>query len=418
MKVLVFTTLYPNNVWPNANVFVKERMTHFARLDGGGVKVVAPVPYFPPFKLGWRWKFSQVAAQEIRDGLEVYHPRYFITPKVGMALYGVMMFLSVWSLVKKIQKNFDFDLIDAHYVYPDGFAAVLLGLFFKRPVVVSARGSDINLFTKFPVIRKLIRYTLGRADRGIAVCEALKKTMVEVGVPDEKVAVIPNGVDLQKFRPAPKEESRKRLGLPDKRLILSVGGIIPRKGFHLLVKALKILTEELHEPDPYLVIVGEGEYRRELEQLVSSLGLSRQVYFAGNVSHEELYLWYSAADLFCLASDREGWPNVVMEALACGTPVVATNVWGVPEIIRSERVGLLTKRTEREIAEKISAALKKTWSSSEIREYISERTWERVALSVLEVFKSVLGARDDLSPKYGMITKRSPGTDIKKNEAR
>jgi teichuronic acid biosynthesis glycosyltransferase TuaC len=174
MKVLIFTSLYPNNVWPNHGVFIKERMTQFAKLDGCDVKIVAPVPYFPRFKLNWRWRFSQVVRREFRDGVEVYHPRYFMTPKVGMVLYGWMMFLSVLPIVKKIQKNFDFDLIDAHFIYPDGFAAVLLGQLFGKPVVVSARGSDINLFETLPVIRKLLQYVLRKAARVIAVSQALK----------------------------------------------------------------------------------------------------------------------------------------------------------------------------------------------------------------------------------------------------
>lgn len=398
MKILVFTSLYPNNIWPHHGVFIKERMTQVARLDQCEVKVVAPVPYFPPIRINHRWRYSQVERREIIEGVEVYHPRYFMTPKVGMALYGLMMFFSVLPLVRKIRENFDFDLIDAHYIYPDAFAAILLGSFFKKPVVVSARGSDINQFTHFPVIKRLIRHTLHRADRVIAVCEALRDAMVELGVEKDHISVIPNGVDLKKFHSFPKEEARKKLGLPNKRIILSVGGLIPRKGFDFLIRAQRILLEERHEKDLYLVIVGEGESRRELERLISELDLEEHVRLVGNIPHEALYLWYSAADLFCLASSREGWPNVVMESLACGTPVVATDIWGVPEIIRSDKVGLLIRRNEREIAEKIATALKKPWRSDEIIRYVSEHTWDRVALSVRTVFESVLKARGISSP--------------------
>ncbi|MFQ5631676.1 MAG: glycosyltransferase family 4 protein, partial [bacterium] len=148
LKILVFTTLYPNNIWPNQNVFVKERMTAFAKLNGCEVKVVAPVPYFPPIKISSKWQFSQVKKHEIIEGVEVYHPRYFMIPKIGMALHGLLMFLSVVVFVAKIQRTYDFDLIDCHYIFPDGFAAVLLGKVLGKPVVVSARGTDINLFPK------------------------------------------------------------------------------------------------------------------------------------------------------------------------------------------------------------------------------------------------------------------------------
>jgi glycosyltransferase involved in cell wall biosynthesis len=403
MKVLVFTSLYPNNIWPHNGVFIKERMTQFAKLEGCRMKVVAPVPYFPPIKITSRWLFSQVARQEIIEGVEVYHPRYFMTPRVGMASYGLMMFLSVFPLVRKIRRDFDFDLIDAHYVYPDGFAAVLLGRLFRKPVVVSARGSDINLYRDFPLIQKLLRHTLRKADSVIAVCQALKEAMIRLKIPGEKISVIPNGVDSGKFYAVHKAEARKKLGLPiHKKVVLSIGYLIPRKGFDLLIKALEILFEEFHEKNLYLVIVGEGKSRRELEEMISALNLDQHVRLAGPIPHRELHLWYSAADLFCLASSREGWPNVLLESLACGTPVVATDVWGVPEIIGSEQIGLLTKRSEREIAKTISLALKRSWQSDAIIQYAREHTWEQAAASVLNVFQSVLESSSLSSPSHAV----------------
>jgi glycosyltransferase involved in cell wall biosynthesis len=401
MNVLIFTSLYPNNIWPHHGVFVKERMTKFAQLEGCKAKVVAPVPYFPPLKISRRAQFSQIVQQESIEGLEVYHPRYFMIPKVGMVLQGFLMFLFALPCVQKIQSDFHFDLIDAHYVYPDGFAAVLLGSFFKKPVVVSARGSDINLFARFPLIRRFLQYTLTKADRVIAVCKALKDAMVQLDIPGEKITIIPNGVDTRKFFPYPKEQARYTLGLPhDKRIILSVGGLIPRKGFDLLIKALKMLSSQLRQDDLYLVIVGEGESRPVLEQLITELDLDAQVRLVGSVSHQELYLWYSAADLFCLASSREGWPNVVLEALASGIPVVATDVWGVPEIIGSESLGVLTKRSVWDIAESIASALHKPWRSDTLVAYARAHTWDQVALAVLRVFESAL------SRELGMAGKR------------
>lgn len=394
MNVLVFTSLYPNNVWPQHGVFVKERMTTFARIEGCSVKVVAPVPYFPPIKMSHRSRFSQIMRREVIEGLEVYHPRYFMVPKVSMAFHGLLMFLSALPCVKKLQRDFAFDIIDAHYVYPDGLAAVLLGNFFRKPVVVSARGSDINLFAKFPLIRGFLQYTLNRTDRIVAVCQALKEAMIQLRIPEEKITVIPNGVDIKKFHPFSKEEARRKLQLPlNKRILLSVGGLIPRKGFDLLIKALKLLFEEWHERDLYLVIVGEGSSRRALEQLIDALGLREHVYLAGAIPHQELYFWYSAADLFCLASSREGWPNVVLEALASGTPVVATDIWGIPEIICSDTLGILTKRSERDLAAGIAVALQKSWRSEAIVQYAREQTWERVASSVLDTFQTVLAAQ-------------------------
>lgn len=390
MNVLVFTSLYPNNIWPNNGIFIQERMTNFAKLNGCKVKVIAPVPYFPPINLSWRSKYSQVMRREIREGLEVFHPRYFITPKIGMSLYGLKMFLSVLPTVKKIQKNFDFDIIDAHYIYPDGFAAVLLGKYLRKPVVVSARGSDINLFTEFPVIRKLLKYTLRSADHIISVSGALKEAIVQLAIPGRKIAIVPNGVSMDKFFSSPKEEARSKLSIPNKKVILSVGNLTQNKGFDLLIKALKILFEKFYEKDLYLIIVGEGVFRKELEKLISTLNLGEHVRLIGSIPHQELKLWYNAADIFCLASDKEGWPNVILEALACGKPVIATSVGGIPEILCTKNVGLLTERNEHDIAMKISIALKFPWQTNEITQYAKEYTWHRAAISVYRVFKSVL----------------------------
>ena len=390
MNVLVFTSLYPNNHWPNQGVFVKERMAHFARLDGCKIKVVAPIPYFPALKLGWRWKFSQVARQEIRDGIEVYHPRYFMIPKIGMALYGWMMYRSVLPLVKQIKSDFDFDLIDGHYVYPDGGAAIQLGRFFNKPVVVSARGSDVNLFRTFPLIRRMLRYALLRADRVIAVSEALKAAMIELDIPAEKIAVIPNGVDAAKFYPIPQDEARRALRLPDQRLILSVGNLNDNKGFDLLIKSFRKVVDGVDRSGVQLIIVGDGPSRGKLENIIASLKLAGRVRLTGAVPHGQLRLWYSAADLFCLVSEREGWPNVLLESLACGTPVVTTRAGGIPEIIRSERIGLLTDRNEASIAAALTSALDKSWKRDEILDHARQHTWHRTALAVLSVFQSVL----------------------------
>ena len=400
MKVLTFTTLYPNNISPTNGIFVKERMANFALLNGGHLKVVAPVPYYPRIRLGGRSLYSRIPGHELIDGLDVHHPRYFMTPKVGMFMYGVEMFLSVLPRVSRIRTAFDFDLIDAHYIYPDGFAAVLIGKYLQKPVVVSARGSDISQYSEFPIIRGLLKYTLSRAQRVIAVCQALKDAMVSLATPSDKIAVIPNGVDATKFFPIPKDEARRRSGLPlDKTIILSVGGLIARKGFDLLIRAFKILFEDVGVNNVFLVIIGDGPLRRDLEKMISTFSLNNHIRLVGSIPHSDLYLWYNSADLFCLTSHREGWPNVIMESIACATPVVATDVWGVPEILCSEGIGVLAQQDERNIAEKIAFALKRTWNRDEISRHTAKRTWSQVAISLRNVFQSAV---DEFSRKISV----------------
>lgn len=391
MNVLTFTTLYPNNIWRNNGVFVKERMSEVANLRSCNVKVLAPVPYHPPVRFGSRAAYARVVREEVIDGVEVYHPRYFMIPKVGMALHGWTMFFSLLPFVLNMRRQFDFDLIDAHYVYPDGFAAILLGLVFKKPVVVSARGSDINQFTEFPIVRCMIRYTLHSAAHLIAVCQALKDAMMPLGIASSKVSVIPNGVDSKKFFPSPSHSARKKLGLPKTRkIVLSVGSLIPRKGHDYTIRALKLLIQKRQHPDILLLLVGSGPEGGDLERLVHSLGIQEHVRFVGEIPHQQLNLWYSAADLCCLASDKEGWPNVILESLACGTPVVATDIWGIPEIIQSESIGLLTRRDDNDIAIALQNALSKKWCREDIIAFAAQHTWKRAADSVQAVFEAVV----------------------------
>jgi glycosyltransferase involved in cell wall biosynthesis len=388
LKILTFTSLFPNNACPHHGVFVKERMVAVSRLPEFEVEVVAPVPYWPNVRLGPWWLYSQIERTEKIESLLVHHPRYFLIPKIGMVLHGWLMFVGVLPYMKALAKAKPFDVIDAHYVYPDGLAAVLLGKYFRCPVIVSARGSDVNQFASFPLIRKFLQYTLHHAMHNIAVCEALKISMVSLGIPSEKISVVPNGVDQNKFSPIEQAEARVQLGLPvSKKIVLSVGGLIPRKGFDLLIHSFSRVTTMVKNGELYLVIVGQGPELEALKQLVAKQQLAERVLFAGDIPHQDLYKWYSAADVFCLASSREGWPNVVLESLACGTPVVATSVWGTPEIISSPCLGFLAERN----VEAFSCALEKgivsSWDRAKIVQFAQKHTWEKVADSVGKVLK-------------------------------
>ncbi|MEQ1656014.1 MAG: glycosyltransferase family 4 protein [Nitrospira sp.] len=390
MKILVFTSLYPNNVCPNHGVFVKERMTAFARLDGCETRVIAPVPYFPPVHLTDRVRYRQVTPIEIIEGVPVYHPRYPMIPKLAMSFHGLGMFIGALPVVRRLKREFDFDAIDAHYVYPDGFAAVLLARYFGVPMVVSARGSDISQFSEFPIVRRFLRYTLNRANHAIAVCDALKVAMMELGCESRKIAVIPNGVDTKKFHPIQKQEAKARLGLSDTRLVVSVGGLIPRKGHDLLLKGFQQLLVARGRRDVMLAIIGEGPLRKTLEREIEILGLRDCVRLVGAVPHHELINWYSAADASCLASSREGWANVILESMACGTPVVATAVWGSPEIISTDRVGLLTACDPDDIAVALGKALERVWDRDEILAHAQQYTWRNAAEHVQAVLQGVI----------------------------
>jgi glycosyltransferase involved in cell wall biosynthesis len=392
MKVLTFTTLFPNNIMTSHGIFIMERMKKVA--SWCELKIVVPVPFFPALKINKKWyQYSKVARIRKYPEFKAYYPRYFITPKVGMIFYGLFLFLSTINIFRKINKRYNFELIDSHYIYPDGFAAVLLAKLFRKKVVVSARGTDINLYPQFPLIQKQILFTLQKADGIIAVCQALKDVMVELGIAEKKIKVIPNGVDLKKFYPVDQNESRKKLKLPmNRKIILSVGNLIERKGFHFIIEALAQINSELTDEDcPLLIIVGEGEYRTNLEQMIRNCKLEDQVILVGAQSHTKLNAWYNSCDLFCLASSREGWPNVIFEALACGKPVVATKVWGVPEIIKSDNYGLLVNsQSPSQISDKIKLALNKNWNRKDIIQYARNNDWKKVGKKVYQMFQSTI----------------------------
>jgi teichuronic acid biosynthesis glycosyltransferase TuaC len=385
LRILTFTTLFPNGVDPTLGIFIYQRTAQLAIRPGNEVTVVSPVPYFPRWIKTKRWQAASNLPELERIGeLSVYHPRYPLLPKISMPVHALSMFLGSLRRCKALHKHTRFDCIDAHFVYPDGLAAILLGKVLGIPVVVSARGTDINLFPSFRLIRPMIRWTLNESAASIAVSAALKEKMVEVGGAAEKIQVVPNGVDAALFQPIFKKDARNKLNLPENGpLLLSVGSLIPSKGHELLIRAMEVASRQ--HTGLRLYILGEGEFRGELESLTTQLGLRDCVKLPGKRPNEELPMWFSAADLSCLASEREGWPNVVTESLACGTPVVGTRVGGIPEILHSPELGILVERTAESIAAGIKQALLKRWNHDAISRETRARTWGKVAEEVEEI---------------------------------
>ncbi len=390
MKVLVFTNLYPNALNPDFGVFIRNRVVALKGQEGVEIRVVAPVPYFPPINISEKWfNYSQVPKIEIIDGIEVHHPRYFVSPKVGMSFYGLWMFLGVLPAIKRLKRGFPFDLIDAHFLYPDGFAAVLLGRYFKKPVMVSGRGSDVNLYLTLPFVRRMVVWVLKNASHLVAVSASLKVTMVAHGAVADDVSVIPNGIDQDIFFPKDKCLVRQRLGLASEaKILLTVCSLVELKGVHLLIEAAQ-RVEEAFPGSFRILIIGKGPERDRLQGMITRWGLDDVVTLVGAVPNAELVDWYNAADIFFLGSSREGWPNVVGEALACGIPIVATNVNGIPEILENEGLGIMVERTSEGFSQGILEAFSKTWDRDFILSRGRRRTWDNVAHEVFAVMDGV-----------------------------
>lgn len=390
MNVLTFSTLFPNSRQPNFSVFIKQRMAAVKEKYNVDLRVVAPIPYYPFKTVGpshWR-NLAKVPQYESFEGIEVFHPRYLVTPKVGMIFYARSMYHFTLPLIKKLEAEKPFDLIDAHFIYPDGLAATMVGKALGKPVVISARGTDVNLYPSMPIIKPFVKRALFKATKLIAVCDSLKKEMMNLGTDKDKISVVPNGINKDVFYLKNKEQCRINIGLSENdKILLSVGALIERKGTHLLIDALNILknTDKLFFKT---YVVGEGEQRSYLEKMISKYDLQEKVFLVGEITNMELVDWYNSADLFFLGSSREGWPNVVSESLACGTPVVATSANGIPEIIISSDYGLIVDRTAEAFADSIYESISKEWNSEEIFNYGQSRDWSNVAEEVYRVFQT------------------------------
>ena len=393
IRTLLFSTLYPSSVRPGHGIFVENRLRELLSSGQVETKVVAPVPWF----FSTQPRFGEYALQartpqrEAHNGIDVLHPRYFLPPKVGMNIAPLTLALGTLPAIRQLlASGYDFDLIDAHYYYPDGVAAALLARYFGKPFVVTARGTDINLIPEYAIPRKWIHWAAGRAHTSIAVCAALTEEMASIGVERSKLLVLRNGVDLQRFRPLAQADARASLAWPPAPTLLSVGYLVERKGHHVAIEALTRL------PGYRLVIVGSGAERQALERLADRLGVAARVVFAGSVPQSELYRYYSAADALLLCSSREGWANVLLESMACGTPVVAMRIWGTPEVVTTPDAGrLVIDRSGPAFAAAIEDLMASYPPRDAVRRHAERFGWAETTCGQLDLFAAIVGASAD-----------------------
>jgi glycosyltransferase involved in cell wall biosynthesis len=386
IEIVTFSTLFPNSVQPNHGVFVENRLRQLVGTGEVSSRVVAPVGWVPfdwPI-FGRHAMNARVPRVETRRGLSVFHPRALIVPKIGMLAAPALLYASSLRLMRRLRAQQDFDLIDAHYFYPDGVAAIMLGSALEKPVVITARGTDVSLIPTYTLPRRMIRAAAGRAAHVIAVSQALKDALIALGLPADRVTVLRNGVDLQRFHPGARDEARSRLKFSGP-VLISVGHLIERKAHDLVIAAMP------HLPGYSLVVVGEGPDRPALEEQIAKLGLSDRVRLVGAIPHEDLRDYYVAADALVLASSREGWPNVLLEAMACGTPVAASSVWGNPEVVTAPAAGrLMTGRTAAGVVEAVQHLFAALPDRAATRRYAERFSWDETSRGQIEIFRRVL----------------------------
>lgn len=389
MRILTLTSLFPGSAQPRHGTFVRERLADYRDRYGARIDVVAPVPFWPRFLPSERYgAFARTPRRERYGSFDIEHPRYLAIPKFGTRLQGVLYEYGVRPTVRRLHREHRYDVLDAHYAYPDGFAAALLKRRLRLPLVLTVRGTDVNLLPKEPGLGDQIRFALASADRVIAVASALRDLAIEAGADPARTIVLRNGVDCVKFAPRDRDVCREELGIPkDRKVVASVGFLVPRKGHALLLDALARIEPE---DRPLLVVAGDGPEGPALARRAADLGLDGDVRFLGAVEHADVPRVFSAADLSVLASDREGWPNVLLESMACGTPVVATAVHGVPEVVRDPAVGVLvTERSPQALSIALTEALAARRDRSAVRRYAEAHDWSETSAGLHRVFTEV-----------------------------
>lgn len=388
-RLLVLSSLFPSAVQPAAGVFIRERMFRVgAELP---IVVVAPQAWFPLQGLVrlFRPHFRPMAVRrETVNGIDVHRPRFLCFPGVLKRTDGLFMALSSYFTVRRLVRQHQLNILDVHFGYPDGAAGARLARWLRLPMVLTLRGKEERQ-ARMSVGAPLRRAVLA-ADRLVTVSTALRDVAIGFGADPARITVIGNGIDLAKFSPIPRAEARSALNLPAQaKVLVSVGTLVERKGFHRVIDCLPALMAR--QPDLHYLVVGgagpEGDIGARLREQVAQLGLGDRVHFLGAYPSDRLKLPLSAADVFVLATSYEGWANVFLEAMACGLPVVSTDVGGNAQVVCDERLGTIVPFGDGEaLAAAIDAALVRAWDREFIRAYAESNAWERRIPPLLELF--------------------------------
>jgi len=387
VKILTFTTLYPSAQQPQHGIFVETRLRKLVESGLVSARVVAPSPWFPfgSARFGRYATFAQVPRGETRHALHIDHPRYPVLPKFGMSAAPLALSAAALPLLRRqLRDGQAFDLIDAHYFYPDGVAAVLLGRALGRPVVVTARGSDLNLIAQYAIPRRWILWAAQHADGLIAVSSGLKQRLIDLGIAADRVEVLRNGVDLALFRPHDRNAERRALGLT-RPTLLAVGNLVALKRHRLMIEAVAQM------PDVELAIVGDGPERAGLERLARERRVADRVRFFGRIAQHRLPEIYSAADVLLLVSTHEGWPNVLLESMACGTPVIVSDLAGIADIVRAPAVGrILSEVTPSRLADTARDLLAAAVPRAQTQRYAEQFDWQSTTEGQIALFHQIL----------------------------
>jgi glycosyltransferase involved in cell wall biosynthesis len=394
MNLLFVSSLFPNSLEPNRGIYSLQIVREMARL--GELKVVAPVASLGKLAFldslkNYRTNLPVPECETI-DGLSVYHPKYFAVPKMGF-LHPLTLQSVLAPLIGKIHAEWGIDAVNCHWICPDGVAVQRICASLGIPVMLTPLGCDLNSYLGFRLRKGAIQNALLGADRVSVLNRQMLETCNNLGMSSSRLTVIPNGVDTEKFTILDRRMCRKKLGLPvEGKIILFVGTLDPVKGIETLLRAFATLTRT-GPALARLIIVGGGFLEQDLRRLSDRLEVTESVLFVGAVKHEELPFWMNSADCLCLPSLREGHPNVMMESLACGTPVVASHVGSVPDFVDTVTGWTSRPSDPEDLAAKLVLCLSKNYDREAVRNRVADHTWKKCALRYLDEIGKILHGR-------------------------
>jgi len=388
MKIWAVTALFPTRAEPYRGAAIwstLRELSAYADIEG-----FCPLARYPAWLRPRNFRYVGESADTAACGVTARTVEYFAIPWISRSLNGNTIYRGLRRAVPARAP----DLILGFYVYPEAYAAVRLGKALGVPVVIGSRGSDLRRIEANPFIQKMTRSAVRQANAVLCVSSDLADIAKRLGAAPDKVHTIRNGVDGGVFVPQAQEQARRELNLHvSGRLVLFVGWLSALKGVPQLVDAMALLKSR---GDWQLALVGEGSIEGDLRRQAADLGIAERVRFLGPMKAQQIATWMNASDFLCLPSESEGCPNVVVEALSCGTPVVANSVGGIPELVNENSAVLMSTNTPEAIAESLQKAGGISWDRAQIaRDNL--RTWKHVARETYQICEQTVRYRESAS---------------------
>lgn len=394
IKVLIFSHMYPNKMDHNYGIFIHNHVKHLLE-EAASVKVISPVPYAPrvmQYKSKWKY-YHQIPGHDVIDRVHIDYSRYICFPgKLSRTVSCYTMYYGILKTLNSAINKYKPEVLHMHTATPDGYVGLLLKKKYNLPLVCSLRGSDINSYPYRDRLTMLLtKKVISEADQLISVSHALKSVAESIAKPKNPIEAVYNGCNLESFvfNEHRRLQYRKKIGIsPLERAIIFVGDIKESKGVFELINAFNKLNSSF--PNLHLIFLGSDSGDTTIKNIISSSNLHNKIHLVGSKPHNEVAHWLCAADIFALPSYNEGMPNAVIEAMACGLPVIATRVGGIPEIVTEDTGILVSPKNTELLVRGIKQMLSKKWDRDVIRSHVEDFTWERNAKETMQIYRNVL----------------------------